>query len=81
MPGVYIILLAFTLGSIWVYLQTSEDIPFVLAGLSGLACFVWGFAFFHWSLQILILCGLLSWYKFYLPEPSRLQQIEETLKK
>ncbi|KKD35075.1 hypothetical protein WN50_27420 [Limnoraphis robusta CS-951] len=73
MPGVYLILLALSLGSIWVYLQTSEDIPFVLAGLTGLACFVWGFAFTHWSLQILMLCGLLSWYKFYFPEQSSLR--------
>lgn len=73
MPGVYILLLALTIGSIWVYLQTSEDIPFVLAGLTGSACCVWGFAFIHWSLQILILSGLFIWYKFYLPERSGLQ--------
>ncbi len=70
MPGVYVILLVLTVSSIWVYLQTSEDIPFVLAGLTGLACFVWGFAFTHWSLQILMLAGLLSWYKFSRSEQS-----------
>lgn len=73
MPWVYLILLAFALGSIWIYFQTSEDIPFVLAGLTGLVCFIWGFAFIHWSLQVLIVCGLFGWYKLYLPEGSGLR--------
>lgn len=68
MPSVYLILLSFAIGSIWVYLQTSSDIPFVLAGLTGLTCFVWGFAFAHWSIQILIVLGLWGLYKLYLPE-------------
>lgn len=73
MPSVYLILLTFALGSIWVYLQTSEDIPFVLAGLTGIVCFVWGFTFAHWSLQILIVLGLLRLYKAYIPEGSSLR--------
>lgn len=68
MPSVYLILLVLTLSCIWVYLQTSEDIPFVLAGLTGIVCFVWGFAFIHWSLQILIVLGLLRLYKLYIPD-------------
>jgi len=73
MPSVYLILLTFALCSIWVYLQTSEDIPFVLAGLTGIACFIWGFAFAHWSLQILIVLGLLRLYKVYIPEGTSLR--------
>ncbi|MGC9528586.1 MAG: hypothetical protein ACP5D7_23895 [Limnospira sp.] len=73
MPSVYLILLTFALGSIWVYLQTSEDIPFVLAGLTGIVCFIWGFAFAHWSLQILIVLGLLQLYKVSIPEGTSLR--------
>jgi hypothetical protein len=36
MPSVYLMLLTFALGSIWIYTQTSNDIPFVLAGVIGL---------------------------------------------
>ncbi|BAI89720.1 hypothetical protein SPLC1_S034050 [Arthrospira platensis C1] len=49
-------------------MQTSEDIPFVLAGLTGIVCFIWGFAFAHWSLQILIVLGLLKLYKLHIPD-------------
>jgi hypothetical protein len=50
--------------------QTSEDIPFVLAGLTGLACFIWSFAYVHWSIQIIIVLALYRLYKFYLPEET-----------
>ena len=72
MPSVYLMLLTFALGSIWIYTQTSNDIPFVLAGVIGLICLVWGFAFAHWSLQILIVRGLWSLYKVYMPEEVNL---------
>lgn len=72
MPSVYLLLLSFALGSIWVYLQTASDIPFVLAGLTGLICLVWGFAFTHWSIQLLIVVGLWRLYKFYMSEETGL---------
>lgn len=72
MPSVYIMLLTFALASIWVYTQTSNDIPFVLAGVSGLVCLIWGFAFAHWSIQLLIVLGLWRLYKFYMPEEINL---------
>lgn len=72
MPSVYLLLLSFALGSIWVYLQTASDIPFVLAGLTGLICLVWGFAFVHWSIQLLIVVALLRLYKFYMSEETGL---------
>ncbi|MGL5083091.1 MAG: hypothetical protein ACRC8A_16520 [Microcoleaceae cyanobacterium] len=59
MPSMYPVLIAFTVGSVWMYLQTSEDIPKVLAGLTGVACLVWGFAFAHWSVQLLVVFGML----------------------
>ena len=70
MSSVYLILLAFALCSIWISTQTSEDIPFVLAGLTGLACFIWSFAYVHWVVQIIVVVGLYRLYKFYLPEET-----------
>ena len=72
MSSVYLILLVLALCSIWIYLQTSEDIPFVLAGLTGLTCFIWSFAYVHWSLQIMIVLGLYSLHRLYLPEETKL---------
>ncbi len=72
MHSVYLILLALALCSAWIYIQTSEDIPFVLAGLTGLACFIWSFAYVHWTIQILVLFGLYSLHKIYLPEETKL---------
>ncbi len=72
MPSVYLLLLIFALGSIWISTQTSNDIPFVLAGASGLICLIWGFAFAHWSIQLLIVLGLWRLYKFYMPEEINL---------
>lgn len=66
MPSVYLLLLSFALGSIWMYIQTANDIPFVLAGLTGLICLVWGFAFVHWSIQLLIIVGLWRLYRLYM---------------
>lgn len=68
MTSVYLLLLILTFSSLLLYLQTSEDIPFVLAGLTGIVCFIWGFAFAHWSLQILIVLGLLRLYKLQIPD-------------
>jgi hypothetical protein len=70
MSSVYFILLAFALCSIWISIRTSEDIPVVLAGLTGIACFIWSFAYVHWSIQILVVFCLYRLYKFYLPEET-----------
>lgn len=85
MPFVYLMLIIFTLGFIWLYLQTSEDIPKVLAGLTGIACLIWGFSFAHWSVQILVVFGLLRLYRICLPKDvelsystSRLNQLNQS---
>lgn len=70
MSSVYLILILFALCSIWIATQTSEDIPFVLAGLVGSVCFILSFAYVHWSIQILVMFGLYRLYKFYLPEET-----------
>lgn len=60
MQSAYIVLLTVSVGSVWIYNRTSEDISFVLAILTGLVCFFWGFACAPWLVQLLIIFGLLT---------------------
>jgi hypothetical protein len=68
MQSTYIVLLTLSVGSVWIYNRTSEDIPFVLAILTGLVCFFWGFACAPWLVQLLIVFGLLTLYRLYAPD-------------
>lgn len=68
MPLTYILLLTVSLGSVWVYSKTSEDISFILATVTGLICFFWGFACAPWLVQLSIVAILLRLYKIYLPD-------------
>jgi hypothetical protein len=68
----YIVLLTVSVGSVWIYNRTSEDISFVLAILTGLVCFFWGFACAPWLVQLLIVFGLLSLYRLYAPDSQGL---------
>lgn len=72
MPAAYMILLAVALGATWIYTHTSEDIPFVLATITGLVCFLWGFSCAPWTVQLLILVLLFRLYKFYVPNEKGL---------
>ena len=65
MPSAYILLLIVSLGAVWIYWQTSQDI-FVLVALAGLGCFVWGFSLAPWIVQLLIVVFLLGIEKCYL---------------
>ncbi|MEG4342004.1 hypothetical protein QUB70_01775 [Microcoleus sp. A003_D6] len=65
MPSAYILLLIVSLAAVWVYWQTSQDI-FVLVVLVGLGCFIWGFSWAPWSVQLLIVVLLLGYQKCYL---------------
>ncbi|MEG4072570.1 hypothetical protein QUA30_07840 [Microcoleus sp. Pol14C2] len=65
MPSAYILLLIVSLAAVWVYWQTSQDI-FVLVAWTGLGCFIWGFSWAPWSVQLLIVVLLLGLQKFYL---------------
>ncbi|MEG4517274.1 MULTISPECIES: hypothetical protein [unclassified Microcoleus] len=67
MPSAYILLLIVSLAAVWVYWQTSQDI-FVLVAWAGLGCFIWGFSWAPWSVQLLIVVLLLGLQKFYLRE-------------
>lgn len=68
----YLILLAISLGAIWVYSRTSHDLPFTLAALTAVVCFFWGFALAPWIVQLLIVALLLRLDKFYFPNERRL---------
>ncbi|MEG4405595.1 hypothetical protein [Microcoleus sp. MON2_D5] len=65
MPSAYILLLIVSLAAVWIYWQTSQDI-FVLVAWAGLGCFIWGFSWAPWSVQLLIVVLLLGLQKFYL---------------
>ncbi|MEG4574899.1 hypothetical protein QUA56_19740 [Microcoleus sp. N3A4] len=65
MPSAYILLLIVSLVAVWIYWQTSQDI-FVLVALGGLGCFLWGFSWAPWSVQLLIVVLLLGLQKCYL---------------
>lgn len=71
MPAMYILLLTVSLGAIWLFLRNSADV-FVLAALTGLICFIWGFSCAPWTVQLMIVVLLLNWYKFCLLENQSL---------
>jgi hypothetical protein len=71
MPLTYLVLLAITLISGWIYLSTSEDISFVLALMTGLTCFFWGFACAHWLVQLIIVGLLWNLYRVYMPDQQK----------
>ncbi|UNU24998.1 hypothetical protein [Microcoleus vaginatus] len=65
MPSAYILLLIVSLAAVWIYWQTSQDI-FVLVAWAGMGCFIWGFSWAPWSVQLLIVVLLLGLQKRYL---------------
>lgn len=68
MPLTYILLLTVALSSAYLGSRASKDISFVIATLTGLICFFWGFACAPWIIQLLIVGILLGSHKFYLPD-------------
>lgn len=74
MPSAYLALLTLSFGSVWIYLRASSGIPFVLAALTAVVCFIWGFALAPWLVQLFIVGLVLSLDKFYLSNASRLDE-------
>ncbi|MCC3406844.1 MAG: hypothetical protein JGK17_14885 [Microcoleus sp. PH2017_10_PVI_O_A] len=72
MPSAYILLLIVSLAAVWIYWQTSQDI-FVLVAFAGLGCFIWGFSWAPWSVQVLIVVLLLGLQKRYLSDAQSLE--------
>jgi hypothetical protein len=65
MPSAYILLLIVSLVAVGIYWKTSQDI-FVIVALGGLGCFLWGFSWAPWSVQLLIVVLLFGFQKWYL---------------
>jgi hypothetical protein len=65
MPSAYILLLIVSLVAVAIYWKTSQDI-FVIVALGGLGCFLWGFSWAPWSVQLLIVVLLFGFHKWYL---------------
>lgn len=65
MLSTYFTLLIIALASMFVYLRSGNDVPSVLAALSGFVCFVWGFAVAPWCVQLLIMGLLFGVERFY----------------
>ncbi len=72
MPAAYLTLLTISFGSVWVYLRSSSDVPFVLAALTAVVCFIWGFALAPWFVQLLIVGLVLGMDKLYFSKARRL---------
>lgn len=74
MPAAYLTLLTISMGSACVYLRASADIPFVLAALTAVVCFIWGFALAPWMVQLLIVGLLIGFDKLYLSNAGSLRR-------
>ena len=51
--------------TLWVTFHSTKDICKVLAGLTAVITFIWGFAIAPWPLQVVILLGVLGLEEFY----------------
>lgn len=71
MPATYLTLLTIALGAGCLYIRSSKDITSVLAALTTIVCFIWGFAVAPWGVQLLILALLLGLDKLYLADARR----------
>lgn len=65
MPATYLTLLTIALGSVWMYKRSSADVSSVIAALTTVVCFIWGFAVAPWGVQLLIVGLLLALEKYY----------------
>jgi hypothetical protein len=68
---IYLIALAMSLGALWVFVKTSQDVYIVLAAAVGIICFIWGFALAPWHLQLLLVVILLALERFYSMKEGR----------
>ncbi|MBW4496201.1 MAG: hypothetical protein KME26_24630 [Oscillatoria princeps RMCB-10] len=68
---IYLIALAMSLGAIWVFFKTSQEVYTVLAAAVGIICFIWGFALAPWHLQLLLVVILLVLERLYAMKEGR----------
>lgn len=65
MPATYLTLLTIAIGSVWMYKRSSADVASVIAALTAIVCFIWGFAVAPWGVQLSIVGLLLALEKYY----------------
>lgn len=58
LPVFPLLTIAATIGSIFLYLRTANDIFGVLAVIFAIACLIWGLVVAHWTIHLLFLTGL-----------------------
>ena len=58
-------LLVTAIGSIFIYLRASHELPRLLAIGSAIFCSIWGFALAPWPIQLLIFVMILQLEKLY----------------
>lgn len=64
LPMSFILLLS-ALGSIFICIKASHEMPRLLAGGAAIFCGIWGFALAPWPAQILVLIIVLQLERFY----------------
>lgn len=65
MFSISLILLLSAVGSIFLFLRASHEIPRVLAVGSAIFCLIWGVAMAPWPIQILVFMLILSFDRLY----------------
>lgn len=75
LPIFPLLILITSLGSILLYLKTTNDIFVVLAVVMSISLLIWGFVSAHWSIHLLALLTLLS-----LRKPKLISRVAASLK-
>lgn len=65
LPAFPLLMLITTLGSVFLYFRTNNDIFAVLTTVLAIACLIWGLVVAHWSIHLLCLFAL-----FFLRKPK-----------
>lgn len=60
-----LVLFLVALLTLWVIFHSTKDIYKLLAGLTTVITFIWGFALAPWPLQVIIVLGVLGMEEFY----------------
>lgn len=65
MLPMFFFLLVSAIGSIFIFIKATHEMPRLLAGGSAIFCGIWGFALAPWPVQLLILILVLQLERFY----------------
>ena len=75
LPAFLVLMIFMTLGSVFLYLRTANDIFGALAVCMAIACLIWGLVVAHWSILLLFLIAL-----FYFRKPKAIARIAASIK-